>query len=46
MIRCPQCDVYRRVTEKNAFGGMDKLRMTLSCGHVVNKRPPEEVSPS
>ena len=39
-MRCPQCDVFRRVVEPNAFGGRDKLRSTLSCGHVVNKPNP------
>lgn len=36
---CPQCDESAYVTERNAFGGMDKLRMTLSCGHIVLKDP-------
>lgn len=36
-IYCPQCAMHRRVTEPNAFGGRDRLRMTLSCGHVVAK---------
>jgi rRNA maturation protein Nop10 len=34
---CPQCGRERRITEPNAFGGRDKLRMTLSCGHIINK---------
>ena len=34
---CPQCDREVRVTEPNAFGGMDKIRSTLACGHIVNK---------
>lgn len=32
---CPQCDRSVRVTEPFAFGGMDRLRSTLACGHVV-----------
>jgi hypothetical protein len=33
---CPQCNVERRVSEQFAFGGMDRLRMTLAtCGHPV-----------
>lgn len=35
VAHCPQCDRIRRVTEPSAFGGRDKLRATLSCGHVV-----------
>lgn len=38
MITCPECRREVRVTEPNAFGGMDKLRSTLACGHVVLKR--------
>jgi hypothetical protein len=34
---CPQCNRQVRVTEVNAFGGRDKLRSTLSCGHIVLK---------
>lgn len=34
---CPACQLSRTITERNAFGGRDKLRMTLSCGHVVLK---------
>jgi len=37
---CPQCNDRRYVVERNAFGGMDKLRSTLSCGHVVSKVKP------
>jgi hypothetical protein len=32
---CPQCNTDQRVAEPYAFGGRDKLRTTLSCGHVV-----------
>jgi len=35
MTTCPQCGRQARVTEPYAFGGMDRLRMTLSCGHVA-----------
>ena len=35
---CPQCGTGQRVTEPAAFGGKDKLRSTLSCGHVVMAR--------
>ena len=34
---CPACVAYRDVSEQNAFGGRDKTRMTLKCGHVVLK---------
>jgi hypothetical protein len=37
-IYCPQCDRDVRVTEPYAFGGRDKLRATLGCGHVVLRR--------
>lgn len=33
--QCPQCDRRVTITEPFAFRGMDKLRATLSCGHVV-----------
>jgi uncharacterized Zn finger protein len=36
-MMCPQCGASRRVVEPNAFGGRDKLRSTLACGHVVVK---------
>jgi len=32
---CPQCERSSRISEPFAFGGRDRLRMTLSCGHVV-----------
>jgi len=32
---CPTCDRSVRVTEPFAFGGVDRLRSTLACGHVV-----------
>jgi len=35
-LRCTNCGANSRVTEKDAFG-CDKLRSTLSCGHVVSK---------
>jgi hypothetical protein len=34
-VTCPQCERQARVSEPFAFRGMDRLRMTLSCGHVV-----------
>jgi hypothetical protein len=34
-VTCPQCDRSVRVSEPFAFGGMDRLRSTLSCGHIV-----------
>lgn len=33
--QCTQCDREVRVTEPYAFGGMDRLRTALACGHVV-----------
>jgi hypothetical protein len=33
-VTCPQCERPARVTEPFAFG-VDRLRSTLSCGHVV-----------
>lgn len=35
MAHCPQCDREVRVSEPYAFRGMDRLRMTLTCGHIV-----------
>lgn len=35
---CTQCGTDARITEPHAFGGRDKDRMTLSCGHVVLRR--------
>ena len=32
---CPQCGSHARISEPFAFGGMDRLRATLGCGHVV-----------
>lgn len=32
---CRQCDRQVRVSEPFAFGGMDRARATLACGHVV-----------
>jgi len=32
---CPECDRQVRVSEPYAFRGMDRLRATLGCGHVV-----------
>jgi hypothetical protein len=32
---CSQCDRQVRVSEPFAFRGMDRLRATLVCGHVV-----------
>ena len=32
---CPQCQREVRISEPYAFGGMDRLRASLSCGHVV-----------
>jgi hypothetical protein len=34
-LTCPQCSRIASVSEPFAFRGMDRLRMTLSCGHVV-----------
>lgn len=34
---CPQCDREVRVSEPFAFGGLDRLRSTLACGHVVSR---------
>lgn len=36
--QCPQCDREVRVTEPFAFGGMDRQRCTLACGHVVPRQ--------
>lgn len=36
-LYCPQCKTNRYVVEANAFRGLDKLRSTLNCGHVVLK---------
>lgn len=36
---CPQCKREVRISEPFAFGGRDRLRSTLACGHVV-LRPP------
>jgi hypothetical protein len=35
LVSCPQCGHQVRVSERFAFGGADRLRSTLSCGHVV-----------
>ena len=35
---CPQCQRETRVTEAFAFGGADKLRSTLACGHIVARQ--------
>ena len=32
---CSQCDRQDRISEPFAFRGMDRLRATLACGHVV-----------
>jgi hypothetical protein len=32
---CAQCDRQVRVSEAFAFRGMDRLRATLACGHIV-----------
>jgi hypothetical protein len=32
---CSQCGRQVRVSEPFAFRGMDRLRATLACGHVV-----------
>jgi hypothetical protein len=32
---CAQCDRQVRVSEPFAFAGMDRMRATLACGHVV-----------
>lgn len=32
---CPQCQRPSRITEPYAFGGADRLRSTLACGHIV-----------
>jgi hypothetical protein len=32
---CPQCERDVRVSEPYAFRGADKLRATLTCGHVL-----------
>lgn len=37
-VHCPQCDRSVRITELYAFGGRDRLRSTLTCGHVVATR--------
>lgn len=34
---CPVCDSDVRISEPFAFGGADKLRTSLSCGHVVSR---------
>jgi len=34
-IICPECGGHARISEPFAFRGMDRLRATLSCGHVV-----------
>jgi hypothetical protein len=33
-VTCPQCDREVRISEPFAFR-VDRLRSTLSCGHVV-----------
>lgn len=38
---CPQCDREVRVSEGAAFGGADRLRQTLVCGHVVARHDVE-----
>lgn len=35
IVACPQCGRGVSVSEPYAFRGMDRLRSTLSCGHVV-----------
>ena len=35
MAYCPVCERERRIAEPFAFRGMDRLRMSLGCGHVV-----------
>ena len=35
LVHCAQCGRTVSVSEPFAFRGMDRLRMTLSCGHVV-----------
>jgi hypothetical protein len=32
---CPECQRDSRISEPYAFRGMDRLRATLSCGHIV-----------
>lgn len=32
---CPSCTRNVRVSEPYAFGGRDRTRSTLACGHVV-----------
>jgi hypothetical protein len=36
-VVCPQCLRDVRVSEPYAFRGMDRLRMALSCGHIVTR---------
>lgn len=34
---CTACGRVARVSEQFAFYGRDRQRMTLACGHVVNR---------
>ena len=34
---CRQDGRWVRISEHNAFGGRDTSRVTLACGHVVDK---------
>jgi len=40
---CPQCGTEQRVVERYAFRGLDKLRSTLGCGHMVLREQQEGV---
>lgn len=35
-LYCPACHTNRYVVEVNAFG-VDRLRSTLNCGHIILK---------
>ena len=35
LTHCSQCDRQVRVSEPFAFGGADRARASLACGHVV-----------
>lgn len=34
---CPPCDRQVSIREEFAFGGTDRLRSTLACGHIVHR---------
>lgn len=39
---CRECGRLQRVSEQFAFRGMDRLRCTLACGHIVLRDQPAE----